>query len=50
MPVLLDNLIYEDEEITVVHLKSLEKLLQAEGKNVALDYGAFEIFVVTTTC
>lgn len=45
VPVLLDNLINEDEEITAVHLRSLEKLLQAEGKIVGLECGGFEILV-----
>lgn len=45
VPVLLDNLLNEEEEIIAVHLKSLERLLQAEGKVVALKYGAFQIFV-----
>lgn len=45
MPVLLDNLLNEEEEIIMVHLKSLKKLLQAEGKWVAVAYGGFDIFV-----
>lgn len=45
VPVLLDNLVNEDEEITAVHLRSLERLLQAEGKIVALECGGYEILV-----
>lgn len=45
VPVLLENLIDEEEEIIVVHLKALERLLQAEGKISALENEAFGILV-----
>lgn len=44
VPALLDNLLDEDEAIVAIHLSSLEKLLHAEGKIFAIEYGAFEIF------
>lgn len=45
--VLLQNLQNEDEIIVAIHLRSLDKLLQAEGKIVALEYDAFPIFVTS---
>lgn len=43
--VLLENLLNEEDEVVAVHLKSLERLLQAEGKIIALDSYAFDALV-----
>lgn len=43
VPVLLDNLLNEEDEIVAIHLSSFEKLIHAEGRTYALDYGAFDI-------
>lgn len=44
VPALLDNLLDEDEAIVAIHLSSLEKLLHAEGRIFAIEYGALDIF------
>lgn len=43
VPVLLDNLLNEEEVIAALHLKSLANLFHSEGRVFALKYGAFEI-------
>lgn len=44
VPVLLDNLLNEEEPIAAIHLKSLQNLLHSEGRIFAIEYDAFEIF------
>lgn len=43
MPVLLDNLLNEEDVIVTLHLRSLANLFHCEGRVFALKYSAFEI-------
>lgn len=47
IPILLHLLVKQDNSsILAIHLETLKSLMYGEGKCVALDFGAFEIFVI----
>lgn len=43
---LLDTLLKDDDPIVVIHLETLQSLMYGEGKCIALELGAFDIFVI----
>lgn len=45
IPILLDNISNEKEEIAALHLETLCSLMYGKGKTYALELGAFEILV-----